>query len=276
MDNLICCLFTTKLEANWIKQLNELGSNESRDSLFDGELICFQHQKGYRFSIDAVLVAHFVDVKQGDRILDLGTGSGVISIILMYRWRDWVREVSGIEIQQSLAKLAMKNFQANEFEHLGSIIQGDIKEIETQIKPESYDKIVCNPPFYSPGSGRTNKNPEAQMARHQILATLEDFLRAAAFAVKNGGVVSFVYPAEQICEFISLAGKFRLEIKKIQFVYNYPHKTATSRLVLIQCLKNGGAGTEILPPFYVYSEQNGLYSSEMMDFYKKNKELPTD
>ncbi|NOR24392.1 MAG: methyltransferase [Desulforhopalus sp.] len=256
--------------------MNELTTNESRDSLFDGELICFQHQKGYRFSIDAVLVAHFVDVKQGDRILDLGTGSGVISMILMYRWRGRVREVSGIEMQRSLAELAMKNFQANGLEHLGSIIQGDIKEIETQIKPESYDKIVCNPPFYTPASGRANKNPEAQMARHQILATLEDFLRAAAFAVKNGGVASFVYPAEQICQFISLAGKFRLEVKKIQFVYSYPHKTATSRLVLIQCLKNGGTGTEILPPFYVYSEKNGLFSSEMMDFYKKNKELLTD
>jgi tRNA1Val (adenine37-N6)-methyltransferase len=256
--------------------LIKLNGSESRDSLFDGELICFQHQKGYRFSIDAVLVAHFIDVKRGDRILDLGTGSGVISMILMYRWRGRVREVCGIEMQQSLAGLAMKNFQANDLEHLGRIIQGDIKEIETQIKPESYDKIVCNPPFYTPASGRTSKNPQAQMARHQILATLEDFLRASAFAVKNGGAVSFVYPAEQICEFISLARNFRLEVKKIQFVYSYPHKTATSRLVLIQCLKNGGAGTEILPPFYVYSEKNGLFSSEMMDFYKKNKELPTN
>lgn len=256
--------------------MNELSTNESRDSLFDGELICFQHQNGYRFSIDAVLVAHFVNVKQGDRILDLGSGSGIIAMILMYRWRDRVREISGIEMQQSLAELAMKNFQANNLENLGSIIQGDIKEIETQIKPESYDKIVCNPPFYTLASGRANKNPEAQMARHQILATLEDFLRAAAFAVKNGGVVSFVYPAEQICQFISLAGKFRLEVKRIQFVYSYPHKTATSRLVLIQCIKNGGAGSEILPPFYVYSEKNGLFSSEMLNFYEKNTALSTD
>lgn len=255
---------------NWFELLIDLNANESCDSLFDGELICFQHQKGYRFSIDSVLVAHFVDVKQGDSILDLGTGSGIIGMILLYRWRERVREVCGIEMQQALAELARKNFQTNDFKSLGRIMQGDIKEIDKLIQPESYDKIVCNPPFFTPASGRTNKNLEAQMARHQILATLDDFLRASAFAVKNGGAVSYVYPAEQICEFIACAKKFRLEVKKIQFVYSYPHKTAIARLVLIQCLKNGGEGTEILPPFYVYREKNGHFSSEMQDFYNKN------
>lgn len=248
----------------------ELNANESRDSLFNGELSCFQHQKGYRFSIDSVLVAHFIDVGQGDRILDLGTGSGIISLILIYRWRHMVQEVSGVEMQQALTELARKNFQVNNFEPLGEIMQGDIKEIDKLIKPESYDKIVCNPPFYNANSGRTNKNPEAQMARHQILATLDDFLRASAFAVKNKGTVSFVYPAEQICEFIVCAKRHRLETKKIQFVYSYPHKTAIARLVLIQCFKNGGGGTEILPPFYIYTEKNGPFSSGMQAFYNKD------
>ena len=242
----------------------------SHDSLFEGELICYQHQKGYRFSIDSVLVAHFVEVRKNDRILDLGTGSGIICMLLLYRWRDRIGEVSGIEIQQGLAELAGKNFQANNLEQFGRIMQGDIKEIDKLVKPESYDKIVCNPPFYNPASGRTNENPEAQLARHQILATLQDFLCASAFAVKNGGVVSFVYPAEQICEFISSAKKVRLEIKKIQFVYSYPGKSAIARLALVQCLKNGGGGTVIPPPLYVYCEKNGAYSAEILDFYRNN------
>jgi tRNA1(Val) A37 N6-methylase TrmN6 len=267
--------FNLQPESYWTQLLNELHplpicDNISHDSLFDGDLICYQHQKGYRFSIDSVLVAHFVEVRKNDRILDLGTGSGIISMLLLYRWGDRIREVSGIEIQQGLAELAGKNFHANNFEQFGRIIRADIKEIDKLIKPESYDKIVCNPPFYTPVSGRTNENPEAQLARHQILATLQDFLCASAFAVKNGGVVSFVYPAERICEFISSANKVRLEIKKIQFVYSYPDKSATARLALIQCLKNGGGGTEIPPPFYVYCEKNGEYSSEMHDFYRKN------
>jgi tRNA1Val (adenine37-N6)-methyltransferase len=266
---------------NWLELLTELppfdGSGSiSCDSLFDGELLCYQHRKGYRFSIDAVLVAHFVEVGESDRILDLGTGSGIISMILLYRWRNKVSEVSGIELQQGLADLARKNFQSNDFDQLGRIIQGDIKGIDRLIKPESYDTIVCNPPFYSPASGRTSRNPEARLARHQILATLHDFLRASAFAVKNGGTIYFVYPAERLCEFITFAGIFRLEVKKIQFVYSYPHKAAAARLILIECAKNGGKGTAILPPLYVYGEKNGRYSSEVREFYRKNKEVPSE
>ncbi len=254
----------------------ELCESESRDSLFDGELICFQHQTGYRFSIDSVLVANFIDVRPNDRILDLGSGSGVISMILLYRWLDVVREVSGIEVQHGLAELAKKNYQINNFVQLGRIIQGNVLEIDKLVKPESYDKIVCNPPFYTPTSGRINKNTEVQLARHQILATLQDFLRASAYAVRNGGTVSFIYPAERSCEFVFFAKKNKLEVKKIQFVYSYPSKTATARLVLLQCIKNGGAGTEILPPFYIYCEKNGEFSVEMQDFYKKNNELPSN
>lgn len=249
--------------------------NISQDSLFDGELVCYQHQKGYRFSIDSVLVSHFVEVRKNDRILDLGTGSGIISLILLYRFKDKVREVSGIELQRDLAQLAEKNYHANNFDQYGMIIHGDIKNIRDLIKPESYDKVVCNPPFYTPASGRLSLNPESQLARHQILATLEDFLSVSSFVVKNGGAVSFVYPAERTCEFMILAERFRLGVKKIRIVYSYPHDTATARLVLIQCIKNGGAGTDILPPFYVYCEKNGGFSPEMNEFYQKNKEVPS-
>jgi tRNA1Val (adenine37-N6)-methyltransferase len=244
----------------------------SRDSLFEGELVCFQSRKGYRFSIDAVLVAHFVDVRQNERILDLGTGSGIISMILLYRWRDRLQKVSGIEVQQGLAELARKNLKTNNFGERGEIIEGDIKNINTLIEPESYDKVVCNPPFYIPTSGRTSKNVQSQLARHQILGTLRDFLEASFFAVKNGGLVTFIYPAERIGDFFSLAKESHFEVKRVQFVYSYPHKTAAARLVLIQCAKNGGPGSEILPPFYIYCQKNGAYSPEMQDLYTKNQE----
>jgi len=250
--------------------------NLSCNSLFDGELICYQHLKGYRFSIDAVLAAHFIEVRKNDRILDLGTGTGIIAMILLYRWQNRVREVSGIEVQQGLAGLARKNWQANGFLPHGRIIEGDIKDIDKLIRPESYDKIVCNPPFYSPTAGRLNKNSEARLARHQILATLEDFLYASAYGVKKGGAVSFIYPAEQSCSFILLADKFQLQVKKIQFVFSCPHQTDPARLALLQCRKKGGPGTEILPPFFVYGKNTRDYSREMQDFYRKNHhELPS-
>jgi tRNA1(Val) A37 N6-methylase TrmN6 len=248
----------------------------SWDSLFDGELICLQHRKGYRFSIDSVLLAHFVKPRSGERILDLGTGSGIIATILIYRWRERIREITGIEIQEGLADLARKNLLINGFTDTGRVVQGDIKDIANLIKAESYDKIVCNPPFYSPLSGRTSQEKEAQLARHQLLATLQDFLFAAAFAVKNGGVISFVYPAEQVGEFLVLAKKYRLQTKKIQFIYSYPDVTVAARLVIIQCLKNGGEGTEVLAPFYVYCRKNGQFSPEMQALYRKNDEIPSN
>ncbi len=244
--------------------------NISRDSLFDGKLICYQYQKGYRFSIDAVLLAHFVTVKKDDSLLDLGSGSGIIPMILLFRHKNLIRHVAGVELQQELADLAATNMNANSFAGQGRIIHGDVKEIASLITAESYDTVVCNPPFYAPTSGRLSRNQQNLLARHQISATLADFLRAAAFAVKNGGDVYFIYPAERIGECLSPATKYRLEIKTLRFVYSYPHATDPARLVLIRWCKNGGRGTEVLPPLYIYCQKNGDYSLQIQKYYQPN------
>ena len=246
--------------------------NISRDSLFDGELICHQYQKGYRFSIDPVLLAHFVTVKKGDSVLDLGSGSGIIPMILLYRHKELIRRVVGIEVQQELADLATTNVTANSFAGLARIIHGDIKKIDTLITAESYDTVVCNPPFYAMASGRVSQNQQNMLARHQVSGTLEDFLCAAAFAVKNGGEVYFIYPAERIGECISQAEKYRLETKTLQFIYSYPQARDAARLVLIRWCKNGGRGTEVLPPLYIYAQKNGDYSREIQKYYQANSE----
>ncbi len=240
------------------------------DTLFDGDLICYQHTAGYRFSIDAVLVAHFAEVRKGDRVLDLGAGCGVIMLILLYRWQEWLKEIVGIEVQESLADLAARNLEANGFEGMGRILKGDIKNILDLVAAESFDAIVCNPPFYQSGSGRQSGNTEAKLARHQCLATLDDFLQASAAAIRNRGSVYCIYPAEQVAQFFGLANRYRLEVKKLQFVYGYPQDEGDARLVLIHCLKNGGPGTKVLPPFFVYREKNGAFSPQMQKLYGKN------
>jgi tRNA1(Val) A37 N6-methylase TrmN6 len=242
--------------------------NVTEDSLFDGDLILFQNKSGYRFSIDSVLIAHFLKLHIGDRILDMGTGCGVIALILLYRWASLVEEVSGIELQASLAKLAQANYHSNNFSNHGKIIEKDIKNILDAVAPESYDKVICNPPFYSCSSGRMSANKEANMARHHVLASLLDFLKASASVVKNRGDVFFIYPAESIAECIIFAQKVRLELKRIRFVYGYPHKINMSRLVLLQFKINGAAGSEVLPPLYIYHEKNGSFSKEMQRFYQ--------
>lgn len=240
------------------------------DSLFDGELTCFQHAAGYRFSVDAVLIAHFAEVRSHDRILDLGAGSGIIMLILLYRWASRIEEMVGIEVQLGLAGLAAKNLEVNGLTARGRIIRGDVRNILDLVAAESFDTVVCNPPFYHSGSGRESDNPEARLARHQNLAGLEDFLRAAAAAVRNKGGVYCIYPAEQLGRFVVLAARYRLEVKKLQFIYGYPGDGRDARLVLISCLKNGKTGARVLPPFYVYRQKNGDFSAEMQKFYQKN------
>lgn len=252
---------------------DESGEQISEDSLFDGDLKCFQASKGYRFSVDSVLIAHFVSVREKDRILDLGCGCGIIMLILLYRWGKRLNDMVGVEIQGNLAGLARKNLQANSFETCGRVVEGDIKNLGSLVTPQSFDTVVCNPPFYGHGSGRQSVNNEARLARHQILANLDDFLFASALAVRNKGAVYFIYPAGQIAPFIELLGKHRLEVKKLQFVYSYPQMNNKARLVLIECSKNGGYGADILAPLYIYSEKKGGFTEEMQNFYKKNISL---
>lgn len=238
------------------------------NSLFDGKLICRQNLHGYRFSIDAVLLAHFVTVKKKARMLDLGTGSGIISLILLYRHYSILTECSGVELQESLAYLAKENIERNNFDSKSVLYQCDVRSLPKHIKAEAYDIIVCNPPFYPAKTGRINSNDEARLARHQIAADLTDFLKGASFAVKNRGNCFFIYPAELVTDFIDKSKRTNFELKKLRFIYSYPQSDKGAQLVLLQCMKNGGVGVEVLPPLYIYKEKNGEYTDEVYKFYK--------
>lgn len=240
----------------------------THDSLFNGELTCLQHKDGYRFSIDSVLLAHFIHPGKGDTILDLGTGCGIISLILAYRWEGVLKSITGVENQAPLANLAKRNIDMNGYEELCRVVKGDVKTLFQSVEREFFSRVVCNPPFYEQGTGRINKNKEAHLARHQISATLADFISTAASAIKNKGTAYFIYPADRLSYLISTAMEYRLEPKKIRFVYSYPHPEKKAELVLIKFLKNGGTGVEVMAPFYVYTEKNGAYSPEMASYYR--------
>lgn len=244
--------------------------NISEDSLFNGDLVLRQHRLGYRFSIDAVLLAHFVQCSKGISLLDLGTGCGVIVLILFYRYGNSLDRAVGIEIQAELAQRARENMLVNGCQERGSIIVGDLRQYSSLIAPECFDVVVCNPPFFALGSGRASSSTEARLARHQVLAGLEDFLAAAAYAVRNRGTVAIIYPAEKIAEAIILGKGQRLEIKRLRFVYSYPGKNEQARLVLVEYCKNGGEGSEVVSPLYIYQQKNGAFTEEMENFYKAN------
>ncbi|WP_339137754.1 MAG: tRNA1(Val) (adenine(37)-N6)-methyltransferase [Candidatus Electrothrix sp. GW3-4] len=235
------------------------------DTLFNGRLICRQHRDGYRFSLDAVLLAHFCQPASRDRVLDLGTGCGVIGLVLSYRHPDI--QITGLELQPALAELAQNNIRANNLQNRFTLQQGDLRKIKQHLPAESYEQVLTNPPYHKVGGGRLSKADECALARHELSADPDSVIAAAAYAVKNRGTVACIYPAERLATVIAAMTKKRLIPKRIQPVYSYP-ESKQARLVMIEAMKNGGEGLRLLPPLYIYQYPDGPYSAEVEKIYK--------
>jgi len=238
-------------------------SDYTEDTLFDGRIKCLQHRTGYRFSVDAVLLGNFIQPKPGDRILDLGCGCGIVSLILAYRWPSV--SITGLEIQPGLAALAKKNTTLNNWQDRIKIIHGDCKEIGKIFDPGSFDWVVSNPPYRRPGSGRVNPEAEQALARHEQAADLASVTKAAVWAVRKRGRAAFIYPASRGAAVITEIKEQGLEPKKMLSIFSYPGTAAS--LVILEAVKQGGEELIILPPFYVYKERDGEYSPEMAGYY---------
>ncbi len=247
-------------------------SNFSRNSLFEGRLICYQPKSGYRFSIDAVLLAHFLKVKTADQILDIGCGCGIIGLILAYRHNRIVQAITGLEIQAELAELSRRNSRVNGYDHIINTITGDLNEISTLIQAESYSSVVCNPPFYKHSSGRKNINRQQQIARHQVLADIDSIIACAAFAVQNQGNLSIIYPAKFMTELLGSMVKHRFQPKRVRFIYSYPSPNQQASLMLIEARKNGGSEMAVLEPLYIYESKEGEYTKEVNRFYQPQEQ----
>ena len=235
----------------------------TEDTLFNGRIRCLQHRTGYRFSLDAVLLANFIQPGPGERILDLGCGCGVVSLILAYRWPSV--NITGLEIQPGLAALANKNVMLNNWQERIEIVPGDLREIRNYIEPGSFDWIVSNPPYRRPGTGRVNPGGEQALARHEQSADLRSVTKAANWAVKKRGRGVFIYPASRGAAVISELKNVGLEPKKMLPIFSYPGCTAS--LLILEAVKQGGEELMILPPFYVYDKRDGEYSPEMAGYY---------
>ncbi len=237
------------------------------DTLFNGALRCKQHREGYRFSLDSVLVAHFLRMRRGDSVLDLGCGCGIIGIILLFRGKDILSHVTGIEVQALLLRLALENRELNGFEDTFSLVEGDIREIRRHFEPESFSQVISNPPFYKPSEGRGSVHREVCIARHQVLADLRTVVEAAGYCLKSRGRLVMVFPSEGGAELVHILRHNGLEPKRMQYVYSRPDDE-TAQLVLIEAVKNGGVGVKILRPFYVYRNRGERYSDPMQSLYE--------
>ncbi len=243
-------------------------SSVTKDTLFDGDIVCNQYRNGYRFSVDAVLAAHFQVPGRNYKILDLGCGCGVIGLVCLYRWGQLGIHVTGLELQKDLCEITSQNIKANKFDQNYRLVQGDIREPFAFLPVESFDQIICNPPFFKEGSGRASENAMAHKARHQVAGDLDAFLLGTAKLLKNRKNCVFIYPAPDLVEFVATARKYRLETKRIQLIYNYPEGDNEARLALFQCQKNGKTGVKIERPFYIYQKKNGPFHPAMEKLYR--------
>ncbi len=225
-------------------------SEETFDTLFDGRIEIRQKKEGYRFSIDALLLAHFAELRPKGRVIDLGTGCGVIPLILVFRRK--AETVIGVEIQPSLADLARQNVSRNRFSSQIEIREGDFRTLAEE--EGAFDSVLCNPPYRRIGSGRINPREEKALARHEINATLEEVLQTAYRLLKNKGRFYSIYPASRIADLFPGLRRFHLEPKRIQFVHSRAGEEA--RLVMVEALKEGKAQAKILPPFVLYQAGN--------------------
>jgi len=215
---------------------------ERIDCFMDGRLKLIQSKDGYRFSIDAILLAEFVTIRQGDVVVDLGTGCGVIPLILLLT--KLVGYACGLEIQEELAGQAARNVLLNGFDDKMRVVLGDIKN--PPIAEESADVVICNPPYRQVKSGRINPDPRRAIARHEIMASIDDILRAARSVLRKKGRFSLIYSSVRLADILARMRRFNLEPKKIQIIY--PDLNSGAKLVLVEAILGGRPGLKISPP----------------------------
>jgi tRNA1Val (adenine37-N6)-methyltransferase len=208
----------------------------------DGRLKVIQSKDGYRFSIDAILLSEFVTVRPRDVVVDLGTGCGVIPLILLLTRP--VGYTVGLEIQEELAEQAARNVLLNGFEEKMGVVLGDIKN--PPIAKKSADVVVCNPPYRQMKSGRINPDQRRAIAKHEIMISLDDILYAARSVLRKKGRLSMIYPSDRLADVFACMRRFNLEPKKIQI--NYPNMESSAKLALVEATIGGRPGLEIVPP----------------------------
>jgi len=217
---------------------------EHIDTVLDGQLKIIQSRHGYRFSVDALLLADFVSITPGDVVVDLGAGCGIISLFLAKKGR--AGSIVGLEIQEELASQAKRNAVLNGFEGCITVLRGDLRALP--MAPRCADVVVCNPPYRTGRSGRINPDPGKAVARHEIAMSLLDILAAAKTLLISGGKLALIYPANRLTEAFYRMRSRDLEPKRLQIIY--PDPGSHAKLAMIEGRLGGKSGLRILSPIF--------------------------
>lgn len=240
----------------------DLLPDERLDDLVRNGLKIIQKPGGFCFSMDAVLLAEFATVKRADMVVDLGTGSGVIPLLLSIRQK--ARRIFGLEIQPDIVDRANRSVAGNGLVDLIEILSGDIKEVVSLLGPGKFDLVTSNPPYMPMGRGEINPLGELALARHEISCTLADVIAAGAGLLNSHGRMAVVHRPERLAELFYLMKKYGLEPKRLRTVYPKPGRKPV--MVLVEAVKGARPDLNIMVPLFVY-DARGVYTSELMHIY---------
>lgn len=233
------------------------------DEIGFGGYTIVQDSDGFSYGVDAVLLSHFSKARETDRVLDLGSGNGIVPLIINAKYNP--AEIKGIELQLSAYLLAEENAEMNGLKEKLSFICGDVKSIKDLVEAESFDLVSCNPPYFEKGKGPKCDSDAKHIARHETTADLGDFLAAAAFSLKKNGRLCMVHRPSRLGDLIEFGRANGLEPKTMQMVV--PHKGEQPNIMLMEFVKGGGKELKVLPELAVRNS-DGTYTQELSEIYR--------
>jgi tRNA1Val (adenine37-N6)-methyltransferase len=236
--------------------------DETLDTMFQGKLKVIQKKDGYRFSLDAVILGRLAQVSSGERVIDLGTGCGIIPLILAATTE--VKEIVGVEIQEELAEVACRNVALNGFDGIINIVKEDLKNLPSLYPTGAFDFILTNPPFRKRSTGRINPQEQKSIARHEIAISLQEVLAVAHFLLKTQGKFFVIYPAVRLVDLFYEMRQCGLEPKTIQCVHS--RLDTPAKMVLVESVKGGGVELQAKEPLIIYDTE-GKYTEALQEIY---------
>lgn len=255
------------LEFWWFVVKVDLKENEVIDDLEFNDLKIIQNNDGFKFGVDSVLLSGFArEIRNGAKVLDIGTGTGVISILLSAK--TCLKRIWGIEVQEDVADMARRSVILNNLEDKIEIINDNIKNIENYFDNNFFDAVVTNPPYQKNNTGLKSEDEKNLISRHEIKCTLEDIIQKSFRILKDKGEFFMVHRPERLVDILYLMRKNKIEPKNIRFVY--PNVLKKPNLVLIKGVKNANEFLKIEKPLIIYNE-DGNYTDEILDIYGKEK-----
>ncbi len=240
----------------------ELKENERIDDLQLHGMRLIQNTESFCFGVDAVLLSYFVDVKRDHKVLDIGTGTGIIPVLLAGKTK--AKSIVGLEIQENMAEMADRSVELNNLRDRVSIVRGDIKKYNEYFGKASFDVIVSNPPYTNKGCGLVNPHDSKAISRHEILCSLEDVVGSATTLLVPGGQLAMVHRPERLADVICSMRNNGIEPKYLRLVHPKPYKKPN--MILIKGTRGGNPELKVLEPLYVYNE-DGNYSEEINKIY---------